>query len=941
MKRLHIFLTLSVLLLLTLFSFLFWLNVYYLPKKARPQLVKELEAQTGLKVELGALSYDLIHGINLKDLKCRSAQDQKLLFKARHIYIQCLFSPLFLEKKVIASSVTFDRPELALFRLPDGRWHLPVLAEKKTEALPSFPFTPKISVVDGSLFFVDQTLAPPVSKHLTRVSGKMALGLPFHFRFKASFGIEGSPLTLTAVGTSSPKGEHWSATLDIKQFSLSDIAPYAAQSASFLESGKGDLFLKISGDSKGGLNAKEILFLGETKIHTPFLKGETHCRIGGEFTVHPDAKVPDYALHLLIDKGTFETPFLKEPFQETKGELSLKNDELVVQSVSAFLAKNPVTLQGKLTSFQDPEADLTVRSPVEARTLLEALPSHPFPADAVEGTLILETRLTGKIAHLSVSGSAQAKDITLKGIPNFGTIEHLRGPMEFTEDSLKSAGLSGVYGTYPFELSGIVTDFKNPTMDLHLRFTQALKALEAHPFLKGIPEKFRPTLAGVGAWDLSVRGPVREPPLQTFEGNCELEKAFLKIPSLPSPVEKLDGKISFDPKTVSWKGVSGMVAGNPFVTDGLLQKGQTPELNVSLTTKNFQLQTSCLIQGKDLHSFTFSRRTPQSVLTLQGDILNDENPSVALRGRFEGGTEELKRLNFFGNTLLPAIPFQGDLATQFSLTGLLSRPSEMAVEGSLSSQELRFQKWVFKNLTTRYAYRQNAFTLSQWTGTLFQGELKGHLEMRLSEPKHYQIGIDLQRASLNETIQHFSQTSSPMRGVLSGVFRGEGDMSDIGTLIGDGWMKIEEGDLFQFPVLGGMTPTLRPVIGVFYPQLDTWVLFRGASGHFTVKEKTVTTEDLTLTGDKATLYGQGRVGFDQSVDFQVGIQFTDPEILQRPTEFSRLKNIFISDAGMLAGEVRVTGTLARPNYKYSALPLKRIQGLFRETRDILFEKLFE
>jgi len=201
--------------------------------------------------------------------------------------------------------------------------------------------------------------------------------------------------------------------------------------------------------------------------------------------------------------------------------------------------------------------------------------------------------------------------------------------------------------------------------------------------------------------------------------------------------------------------------------------------------------------------------------------------------------------------------------------------------------------------------------------------------------------MEVRQVQLSEVIQTFAPDQKQFRGRLSGMFQGEGNFSEPQEVIGEGWVKIEEGDLFQIPILGGLKPVLRPIIGTLYPQLDTMITFQEAQAHYAVRNQTVSTEDLTLKGDRANLYGQGHVGFDQSLDFRVGVQFTDPEILQRPTNLSRLKNIFISDTGMLAGEVRLTGTLAEPHYKYSALPLQRMKSLFRETRDILFERLFE
>jgi hypothetical protein len=74
---------------------------------------------------------------------------------------------------------------------------------------------------------------------------------------------------------------------------------------------------------------------------------------------------------------------------------------------------------------------------------------------------------------------------------------------------------------------------------------------------------------------------------------------------------------------------------------------------------------------------------------------------------------------------------------------------------------------------------------------------------------------------------------------------------------------------------------------------------------------------------------QGSIGLNQAVDFHLGLQFTDPLILDRSTKLSHLKNILIDEIGMLSGEVRVSGTLQEPKYRYAPLPLNRLKGIFQ------------
>ncbi|MBI4436566.1 MAG: hypothetical protein HY590_04055, partial [Candidatus Omnitrophica bacterium] len=648
----------------------------------------------------------------------------------------------------------------------------------------------------------------------------------------------------------------------------------------------------------------------------------------------------DFKAHL--EEGIFQTSFLKEPFRETTGELLFTKDALSFRDVKATFGKDPVVLSGKLIHFQDPELDLTLSSTVEAQTFVESLPQKNLLSPvSLKGPVALETHLAGKMNALTIAGSLQAKDVLVKGIPYFGTLEHVHGPIEFTGNSLKTPGLSGFYQQFPFELSGTLTDFQNPILDLRLRFTKNLKELEKSPLLNVLPDNKRPSFSGTGQWDVAVKGSLKDPSARSLLGTCSLQNASLRTAFLPSTVESIDGKFSFDNKAVGWKGVTGNYAGNSFMLDGSFQPGDTPQIGIDLTTKAFELSSRFTLQGKDLRPFTLSQRTSRSAFTLQGEILNYDAPILKVSGEWKGTVEELQKLPFLKTKAFPGTNLEGRLITQFSLSGPKDRVPDITVEGRLSSDLLTWKKWRFKNLSTRYTYAQNTLGLSQFSSEVSQGRLLGKATVLFSDKRPYKVAMEARGVQLSEVIQMWTPDQKQFRGHLSGMFQGEGNFSQPKEVTGEGWVKIEEGDLFQIPILGGLKPVLRPIIGTLYPQLDTMITFQEAQAHYTLQNQSVSTDDLTLKGDRANLYGEGHVGFDQSLDFRVGVQFTDPEILQRPTDLSRLKNILISDTGMLAGEVRVTGTLAEPHYKYSPLPLQRIKSLFRETRDILFERLLE
>ncbi|MBI4436146.1 MAG: DUF748 domain-containing protein, partial [Candidatus Omnitrophica bacterium] len=340
MKRFRLFLIISALFCFLLLCLLSWLNFFYLPKKARVQVIQEIEKQTGLKVDLGRLSFHLLRGLTLEKLAFRDPKEGKLLFQADRLYVQCLWFPILLEKKFIASSVTFDHPALALTRFPDGRWNFQNFIEKMGQKSASTFFTPKISILRGELLFTDQTFSSPFAKHLKNVNAKMVFGLPVHIRFKVTFGLKESPAFLSATGSRSLTGGAWEVSLRAKELSTSDLAPYAKRYLPLIEEGKGDLSFEVHIDRKGTVSLEKIFFVGKTRFASQALKGETHCRLAGRWVYRPDEKEGfDYDFKAHLEEGIFQTSFLKEPFRETTGELLFTKDALSFRDVKATFGK--------------------------------------------------------------------------------------------------------------------------------------------------------------------------------------------------------------------------------------------------------------------------------------------------------------------------------------------------------------------------------------------------------------------------------------------------------------------------------------------------------------------------------------------------------------------------------------------------------------------------
>jgi len=908
-----------------------WVNFFYLPTKAKSLVVHALEENTGLQAELERLSLNPFKGFVLKQLTLRHPDEESPLFRTEAIYLKPLWLPLLLQRQFVASHIIFKRPSFYLIREPDNRWNILKLVEQK-EA-PPLSLIPKLSILQGDVTFIDQTLAVPFLEKWVNVHARITLQPFAQVRYQGSAQLEGRETTLTFRGTHALTQDRWSLRVTAQHLASSDLSPYLESSLPFLKEAEGDLSAELS-SKNNRLHIEKIHFSGESAFETDVFSGKTDLTLTGDITLPADAP-PDYHLQAVLHEGRLTTPYMPHPFENTEGALSIDNNTMTLKDLKTRYQDTPLTLKGSWRQDAPSTLDLIVQSETTFEHLLQFMGKDSHPV-LVEGPVHLTAKITGETQEPSVSGVVLLKDVTVTEAPLFQTVEHLHGEIHFTKDALESSRLSGEYEQRPFELTGKLSDFKDPKLDATLHFTKSLEVLKELPLFQNIPTEVRPTLKGTGVWDLKMRGPLGAFSYDQLTGSCALENASVTTPLLPHPAEKLDGKVSFDPKMIQLQSITGLYQEESFLLNGTFEPGESPKVSFLLQRPAVQLESRFTLNGKDLSPFSATHKTSEGTLSAQGDVLNYSDPTLRLVGRWEGSLRALQEIPGLSQALALPEGLEGHLKTSFTLSGPKRYPEALELSGEFQSKELRYKTWALHNASSRYRYLDETLTLMNTSGELFQGALVGDAAFQFRD-NYYQFRIDLQKADLQKMMEALSQKESHFKGLLSGVLEADGSFTSASDFRGNGWFRVEKGVLFRVPILKGVIPTL------VYPELDEMLHLHGAYAQLTIQNEKIAAENLILQGDHATLYGEGIVGFDQSLDLKLWMKFTNPALLERINEFSKLnpKKIFVDEMGMLSGEIHVTGTLEHPERKYNPLPLKRIRDMLRGTSEVLLERLFE
>jgi hypothetical protein len=126
---------------------------------------------------------------------------------------------------------------------------------------------------------------------------------------------------------------------------------------------------------------------------------------------------------------------------------------------------------------------------------------------------------------------------------------------------------------------------------------------------------------------------------------------------------------------------------------------------------------------------------------------------------------------------------------------------------------------------------------------------------------------------------------------------------------------VANGHLWEFPLLGGIAEALN------LPRLKK-IEIKEAAGNFTIADRKIDTQNLQFSSPQFNMLARGNMGFDGTLDFNVGLSFT-PGFAQE-NEFAKLAALIIDETGRFIGQVGVSGTVKQPKYIFIPLHLDKL-----------------
>jgi len=352
------------------------------PERVRERVVPVAEKALDRPVSIGKIDVRLFSGIEINDFIVGSREGKETFISADALVLRYQIWPL-LKRRVVIDEARLEAPQIRVVRFENGRFNFSDLLDKPQEtgkkADPERPAEPdggptidlivnELAITGGELLFIDRATGPKAMEYrvsdLDLTANDIALDQAFPLALDAR--INGAPLTVT--GKVNPRTLQADARLELKNFNVAGIMPYAAdQFPGKLASTALALDLTVTGnpeklESSGQITLEDIDMVLDSLPDAPI----TDARLGLSYALSVDTKA------------------------ETVG----------ITRADADINGIPVSVTGSIASYSaDPKLDLrTILPPTEIERILKALPGalvQPAAAMKPAGRIGAEFDLAG------------------------------------------------------------------------------------------------------------------------------------------------------------------------------------------------------------------------------------------------------------------------------------------------------------------------------------------------------------------------------------------------------------------------------------------------------------------------------------------------------------------------------------------------------------------
>lgn len=592
-------------------------------------------------------------------------------------------------------------------------------------------------------------------------------------------------------------------------------------------------------------------------------------------------------------------------YNVTENTLSakLKLNNFIPNDFTVYYATSGLSLpEGKIDALMtlkyannilDIEAELATKNLVVSKYNISAITNAGLK-------ISFSYNFTEKI--FKYKGYMNIRDMAITGIEALNKISITKSDVEFSNLGFHSDNINAEIFGMPVEIDMKLTDFTNPVLNIN-----AYSELDLETFQNILGENFKvripADIEGNGELHLGMEYKPLEHIVTELKGSLDVTEGKITFDKNLSPFEDVNGHFDFTPNQVAWSDMGLRYRGINYLTSGKLSNFDAPGVQIKLGSKDLELKSVFSLKDKIVHLTSLSGKYYNMQFSLSGeaDATNLSRIDADLKGVANIDLKDVGKLPYKFKNRIEKMKLMGHVRAEVALKGIVNNIKLCAIDANLFSNDISLFGFKPVDLIIEYSQKGDAGEIKHLHSFLYDGTLKATGKIDLASegmPYQFDVAIDGMRIEKLKKDTAFKDYDIAGSLKLQGVINGVSD--DLSRITGSGRIALRDGKLWQLDLFRGW--------GVLLFTSDfSNVIFSEGQCNFTIKNKEIVSDNLSLKSDLLNLSGLVKINFDKSISSTLKGEFT-----QQAIDYGLVKKM-----GTTMGRyslIAIKGTLKEPKY---------------------------
>jgi hypothetical protein len=531
-----------------------------------------------------------------------------------------------------------------------------------------------------------------------------------------------------------------------------------------------------------------------------------------------------------------------------------------------------------------------------------------------------------KFSQLQFNGQGTIKDSEIAGLETIGAIKDINTDFSLDKAGISSPKLTASVWGIPLQAKLTLGNFTNPLLSIDA--VSSLDLTSAQAILKDkLRFSFPGEIQGEAKLALDMQYRLSANAMQ-LAGYLDIANASLKLEKLAAPLEKIHGRLELIQDKIKWPELNFQYLGLPYKSRGSVSSFRPLAVDLELVSKDLFLKGGFSFSGNLIKLTSLSGKYLNSAFAADGSI--DIANLLNLTGQIDAGLNidlrDLKTMFPKYQDRLSQIDLNGLIHVQLGIEGDLNDLKSSTLEAKFSSPAVSGYGLEAQDFFLNYRQKEAQAEISLMRLSLYDGTAELTAKMNLnSENFPFWLTLDLQGVRLEKLKLDTAAKDKDLAGILQAQAKINGFAKDILRLNGEGRINISEGKLWELNLFQGLGKLL-------FTKDFAQITFQEGSCGFIIRDKYISTDNLRLKSNLTDLSGAVKIGFDNSLAASLNVEVLD-QTLPLSGTFQDVAKAIIGKAGRF-GEIKISGTLKEPKYKFEPQVTDILQGL----KDTIFGK---